>query len=173
MTLGGRAFVRIDVNGIVRARLHASLTANAALGTEVDDPVFPLVHRGNGTNRHARRVLAVIAAGHLKHAPGIGKRPLLHVLHPGAVHGERDMVFRLARDRAGVAANALAIVDDEPVFHPNFLQARKLIPRGLGIVADCQSKTSDSLEALRSTNSASPGTSVAQDFRFQQYCQPS
>jgi hypothetical protein len=57
------------------------------------------------------------------------------------------MVFRLARDRAGVAANALAIVDDEPVSHPNFWQARKLIPRGLGIVADCQPQISDSLEA--------------------------
>jgi hypothetical protein len=74
----------------------------------------------------------MVAARHLKHAPGIGKRPLLHVLHPGAVHGERNMVLGLARDRAGMAANALAVVDDESVSHPNFLQTRKPNPARLG-----------------------------------------
>jgi hypothetical protein len=32
------------------------------------------------------------------------------------------MVFSFADDGAGMAANALAIVDDEPVSHPNFLR---------------------------------------------------
>ena len=59
----------------------------------------------------------MIAAGHLEHPAGVGKSALLNIFDPGAVHGERDVVFRLARDCAGVTPDALAIVDDEPVSH--------------------------------------------------------
>jgi hypothetical protein len=62
----------------------------------------------------------VIATGYLKHTPGIGKRSLLHILYPGAVHSKWNTVFSFAGDGAGMAANALAIVDDEPVSHRKF-----------------------------------------------------
>ena len=60
----------------------------------------------------------MIAAGHLENAAGIGKSALLDIFHPGAVHREGDVIFRLARDRAGVTPDALAVIDDEPVSHP-------------------------------------------------------
>ena len=117
VAFGGGAFVRIDVDGIVRASLHARFAADTALRTEIDDAVFALVHRRHGTDRHAGRILAMIAAGHLKNAARVGKRALLDVLHPGAIHREGNMILRLARHRAGVTADALAVVDDESVSH--------------------------------------------------------
>src|SRR5882724_2212789 len=117
VALRRRTFVRIDVDGIVGAGLHARLTADAAVRTEVDDTVFALVHRRDRTDGHARRILTVIATGDLEYAPGIGKDSVFHVLYPGAIHRERDMVFRFARDRAGVAADALPVIDDESVSH--------------------------------------------------------
>src|SRR5690349_9909079 len=136
MTFGGCALVGIDVDGVVRAGLHAGFAANTAFGAEVHYPIFALVHRGHGADGHARRILAMIAASHLEDAAGVGKCPLLDVLHPGAVHGERHVVFGLARDRAGVTADALAIVDDEPVSHPGGWKLEVELPSGLGIVAE-------------------------------------
>src|SRR5579863_2538383 len=112
-------FVGIDVNGIVRAGLHAGLASNTSLGTEVDDTVFALIHRGDGADRDTGRILAMIAAGDLKDAAGIGERSLFDVLHPGAVHREGDVVLGLAGNGAGVTSDALAIIDDESVAHPD------------------------------------------------------
>src|SRR5579864_7291738 len=111
------AFFGINVNGVVRAGLHAGFAADTSFRTEVDDPVLALVHRSNRTDRHARGILAMITSGHLKHAAGIRENALFHVLHPGAVHRERHMVLGLARHGTRVAADALPIVNDEPVSH--------------------------------------------------------
>src|SRR5689334_8542781 len=43
--------IRIDVDGVVRAGLHTCFAANTALGAEVDNSVFALVHRGHGADR--------------------------------------------------------------------------------------------------------------------------
>ena len=75
MTFGGCSLVRIDVDGVVRAGLHAGFAANTAFGTEVHDPIFALVHRRDRTDGHARRILAMIAAGHLEDAASVGKVP--------------------------------------------------------------------------------------------------
>jgi hypothetical protein len=61
----------------------------------------------------------MIAARYLKYAPGIRKDSLLHILYPGAVHGQRNMILRLACDCAGMAPNALAIVNNKAVSHSN------------------------------------------------------
>src|SRR5579864_3579310 len=111
------AFFGINVNGVVRAGLHAGFAADTSFRTEVDDPVLALVHRGHRTDRHARRIFAVITSSHLKHAPGIRKNTLLYIFHPRAVYRERHMVLGLARHGARVAADALPIVNDEPVSH--------------------------------------------------------
>jgi hypothetical protein len=60
----------------------------------------------------------VIATGNLKDAAGVGEGSLLDVLDPGAIDGERDVVFSLARNGASVAADALAVIDDKSVSHP-------------------------------------------------------
>lgn len=59
----------------------------------------------------------MIATGYLKNPSSIGELSLLNVLHPCAIHSDSNLVFRLAGNRASVAANAPAIVDDESVFH--------------------------------------------------------
>ena len=117
MAFGGRTIVRIDINRVIRTGLHAGFAANTSFGTEVDDAVLALVHRGHGTDRYARSILAVVAACNLKDAPRVGKLAFLYILDPGAVDGERHMVFRLARYRASVATDALAVINDESVSH--------------------------------------------------------
>ena len=117
MALGGRPFVRIDINRVIGTGLHAGFAANTSFGTEVDNAILALVHRGHGTDRYAGRILAVVAARNLKDAPRIGKLALLHILDPGAIDGQRYVVFRLARYRASVATDALAVINDESVSH--------------------------------------------------------
>jgi len=59
----------------------------------------------------------MIAARDLENPPRIREFALLHVLHPGAVHPERDLILRLARNCAGMAADAFPIIDNEAVSH--------------------------------------------------------
>jgi len=112
-----RALIRINVNGIVGASLHAGLATDAAIRTEIDDTVFALVHRRDRADGHAWRLLAVIATSDLKHAPGVREYSFFHVLNPGAIHRERHVVLGFARNGASVAANALPVIDYESVSH--------------------------------------------------------
>jgi len=66
----------------------------------------------------------MITTRHLKNPPRIGIASFFHVLHPCAVHTERDLVFSFARNCAGVAPNALAIVDNEAVSHSRVLSGQ-------------------------------------------------
>jgi hypothetical protein len=59
----------------------------------------------------------MIAARDLKYAPGVGVEAFFDVLHPGSIHADRNLIFSFACDRAGVASDALAIIDYESVFH--------------------------------------------------------
>jgi hypothetical protein len=117
VALGRGVRVRVDVERVVRARLHARLAADAPVAVEVDDAVRPSVERDGGADRHARGVVAVVAAHHREVTPRVRERTLLDVLHPGAVHAQRDLVLLLARHRAGVAADAFPLVDHEAVAH--------------------------------------------------------
>src|SRR5579859_4254218 len=150
MAFGRGAFVRIDVDGIVWAGLHAGFAPDTSLGAEINDAVFALVHRGHRTDRDAGRILAMIAARDLKDAAGVGESSLLDVLHPGAVHGERDVVLGLARHRAGVAADALAVIDDESVSHPERFQGSIEALSGLAIVSENTVEGSDGAHILES-----------------------
>jgi hypothetical protein len=145
VALGCCAFVRIDVDGIVGAGLHAGFTPDTSFGTEVDDPILALVHRSHRTDGDAGRILTMIAAGHLEHAAGIRKCSLLDVFHPRAIDGERNVVFRLAGYGAGVTTDALAVIDDESVSHPDFSANEPA--SGLCIVSDRPVGVSYRLEA--------------------------
>src|SRR5579859_86271 len=150
MAFGRGAFVRIDVDGIVWAGLHAGFAPDTSLGAEINDAVFALVHRGHRTDRDAGRILAMIAARDLKNAARVGKSSLLDILHPGAVHGERDVVLGLASHRAGVAADALAVIDYESVSHPERFQGSIEALSGLAIVSENTVEGSDGAHILES-----------------------
>src|SRR5262249_53572084 len=109
--------LRIDVERVVRAGLHARLAADAPRAVEVDDPVVAAVEGDGRTDRHAGRRVAVIAAQHREIAPRVRERAALDVLHPRAKRAEGHPILFLARHRAGVAADALALVDHEAVTH--------------------------------------------------------
>jgi hypothetical protein len=59
----------------------------------------------------------MIAARDLENPPRIRKFALFHVLYPGAVHPQWDFILGLARNCAGVAADAFPIIDNEAVSH--------------------------------------------------------
>ena len=117
MALGRSVSVRIHIDGVIGTSLHAGLAANAAEGIEIHDRVFALVHGAYRTNLNARRFFAVVAAVHLEDASHVRKSSLLHVFDPGPVDAQWDSILGFACHRTGVAADALAVVDDESVSH--------------------------------------------------------
>ena len=113
VTLRGSLRLRVDVDSVIRTRLHAALAADTHVFVELDDAIAALIHRRGGTDAHARRVLTVIAAGDLKVTLGVGKEPCLCALDPGAIDPQGHLVFGLTGGAACVATYALAILDDE------------------------------------------------------------
>jgi hypothetical protein len=67
----------------------------------------------------------MIAARDLKHPTRIRIRALLDILDPRTIDAERNMIFSLARDRASMAANTFAVIDDKPVFHQSLSSVRE------------------------------------------------
>ncbi len=125
VALRGGVRLRVDVDRVVGAGLHAGLAPDAGILVELHDPVVALIHRPGRTDPHARRVRAVVAAGDLEVPLVVRVGPGLGVLHPGAVDAEGDLVLALARRGARVAADAGAIVDDEAVVHCAALAASR------------------------------------------------
>src|SRR5262249_52418235 len=129
VALGGGVGSRIDVERVVGTRLHAGLAADAAAIVEVHDAVAPAIERDGGTDGDAGRGVAVVAAQHREVPPRVGERALLDVLYPGAEAAQGHAVLFLACHRAGVAADALAVIDDEAVTHAALLpQAAEQVP---------------------------------------------
>lgn len=60
-------------------------------------------------------VVAVVAAKDGEMALCVWKLAFLDVFDPGAIHSDRNVVFLLAGDRAGMAADAAVLVNDETV----------------------------------------------------------
>ena len=111
------ALVRVDVKRVIGTSLHAGSATDAAIIIEVDDAVIAREQRGRWTNRRTRRILTMIAAMDAELPRNVGVHALLDVLHVGAVDADRDVVFRLAGDGAGMAADALPVVYHEAVIH--------------------------------------------------------
>jgi hypothetical protein len=108
----GRMVFRVDEDRIVGTGRHARLTSDADRLVEVDDAVRPHVHRLRGASCRAGRGLTLVAACHLKGPTRLRKHANVDRLHVGAGHRQGDFVLRLAGRRAGVAADASALVDD-------------------------------------------------------------
>ena len=113
VALVGGVGCRIDVDGVIRAGVHAALAADAVVVVEIDHAVGRPEQRPGGADGDAGSVVAVVAAHHREVPVGVGERPGLDVLHPGAVHAEGDVVLALARDGAGMAADAAVAVQQE------------------------------------------------------------
>ncbi|HEY2905699.1 MAG TPA: hypothetical protein VGJ29_07340 [Vicinamibacterales bacterium] len=82
---------------------------------EIDDAVAALEERVRWTDASARGFVALIAENGKEESARVGERALLDRFHPAAVHPNRNLVFRLARDGAGVTSDALSEVDSKPV----------------------------------------------------------
>src|SRR5437660_11051385 len=124
MAFGSSAIVRIHIYRIVRTSLHAGFAANAAVGIEIDNPILALVHSSHRTDGDAGRLLAMVATCDLKYAARVRENAFLDILNPGPVHAHRHLVLGFTRHRAGVASDALAVVDYEAVFHRREVSTR-------------------------------------------------
>ena len=83
------------------------------------------VHVGAASAKASRLarawIRAMVAARNLKTAPRVWETALFDVLHRGAIHAQRNLAFGLAGNCAGVAADTLAVVDDEAVIQAMLL----------------------------------------------------
>jgi len=111
--------IGVDEDGVVRAGGHARLAADADRLVEVNDPVIPAEHRPGRTGRHARRVSALVAAGHLERAPQEGEGANVRGLDVGSRHPDRNLVLALACRGTRVASDALGLVKHlQPAHRP-------------------------------------------------------
>ena len=58
-------------------------------------------------------MFTMITAHDGKHPARVGKLPLFYILDPGPIDPDRDIMLCFTSNRAGVAANTVAIVDNE------------------------------------------------------------
>jgi len=105
----------VEIDRVIRACLHARLAADANGRIELNDAIVALIHRADGADAHTWRVGTVITTCHLEAATHIWVRARLDILDPRAIHAERHLVLGLARGRAGVTSDALALVDEKAV----------------------------------------------------------
>ena len=63
----------------------------------------------------------MITAHDGKHPARVGELPLFYILDPGPIDPNRDIMLCFTSNRAGVAADAVAIVDDESKIQIIFL----------------------------------------------------
>jgi hypothetical protein len=93
VTFLGSVGVRIDVQRVVRAGLHARLTSNAAVAVKIYDPVVASEQGSHGTDRDARRVVAVVTPENRKESSSIGIFALFNILYPCAKRAERNFIL--------------------------------------------------------------------------------
>lgn len=109
--------IGIDIEGVIRAGLHAALAANTSLIVEVDDSVRTPVESFGGADGDAGGRIAVVTSHHPEVPAGVRVLALLHILDPGTKYAQGHLVLFLAGDGAGMAANAPVLINDEAVAH--------------------------------------------------------
>jgi hypothetical protein len=126
-------FVRMHVDRIIRAGLRAGLAPDTAAVVEIDDAVCTCKERFDRTDLNARSIRAMITPHHREQSSRIGKRALLDIFDPGAIHADRDLVLGLACDGARVASDTLSVVDDKAEVHKDELNGMILVEFSIGI----------------------------------------
>ena len=86
MTFSGRVRLRVDVDGVIRAGLHASFAADTDRGVKIDDAIFALVHGRDRANACTGWIGTMITAGDLKMAAAVGVNACLYIFDPGAIN---------------------------------------------------------------------------------------
>ncbi len=76
----------------------------------------------------------MVAPVHGEIAPVVGKGTFLHIFHVRPVDPYRYLMLRLAGYRTGVAADALAVIDDEAVIHSVRACINFLIAPGVAMI---------------------------------------
>src|SRR5262249_12038693 len=104
VALLGRMRVRIDEQLIVGTRGHARAAADARVAVKIHDAVAALEERVGRADALARRGVALIAENGKEEPLRRGKDAFLDRFDPAAIDADRNVVLRLARDGAGVAA---------------------------------------------------------------------
>lgn len=117
IALGSRVFFRVDVECVVRARLHARFAAYTESVVEVDDAVGPLEKCNSRTDFDAGSIVAVIASENTEVKAGVRERPLFDVLYPRTIHTDGNIVLFLAGHGAGMTADTARLIDEESVTH--------------------------------------------------------
>ena len=118
-----RMLVRVHIKRVVRAGLRAGFAADAAARVKINDSVFSRKKRRHRADFDARRVGAVVAAHYGKKPSRVGESSLFDVFHPRSINTDRNLVFRFARDRAGMTADTFAVIYDETKVHIKFIFA--------------------------------------------------
>src|SRR5262249_48961689 len=99
---------------------HARAAPDTCVAMQIDDAIVAPVERTRRTDPDARRGVALIAEDREEQPPGRRERPLLDRFHPAAIDADRNVVLRLARDRARMTPDAFSKIDSEPIVrHPD------------------------------------------------------
>jgi hypothetical protein len=120
VALGRRICIGVNVKGIVGTGLHATLAADAAVIVKIHNAVSPGVKCCCGTNFNARCIRTMIAAMDRKFPSAIWENTFLNIFNMSSIYTKGNIMFRLTRNRTGMAANALTIIYDKSVIHTIF-----------------------------------------------------
>ena len=119
IALGSGAGIWVNVERIVGAGLHAGLAADAAVFVKINDAIGPEIKGLHWADFNAGCIRAVVAAHHGEHPAGMREHSFFHLLNPSPEHANGHIVLRFTGGGAGVATNALSVVNDKAVFHAN------------------------------------------------------
>jgi hypothetical protein len=109
--------VGIDIERVIGAGLHAAFATDTAAIVKIYDSIRTAEEGVGGTNLDAGSVVTVVTSQHAEVALGLGELASLYVFHPRSEDSDGDLVFLLARHRAGVTADTSILVNNEPVAH--------------------------------------------------------
>jgi len=95
--------------------LHARFTSNATITIKINNAVGTGVKRGGWTNFHTRRIGAMVTTVDRKFPSVVRKFTLFDIFHMGAIDTNGNIKFTFTRHRAGMTANAHAVIYDKSV----------------------------------------------------------
>jgi len=111
--------VRFHKKCVIRTGLRAGFATDATPIVEIYDAVRARVKRGYGANFNTRRIGAMITAHHTEKSARVGKFAFFDVFYPRSINPDGNLMFRFTRDRAGVASDTLAVINDKTKVHIN------------------------------------------------------
>ncbi len=117
------AEIIVEIQRIVGTGLHTCAATDARVTIDVDNSIRAFLKCVDGTDRDAGRVGTLVAPKHGKMPAYVGELTELGVLDRRPEVADRNIVLGLAGDRAGVAADAPRLIDDETVLHGDSVAA--------------------------------------------------